>query len=374
MALASQSERSISRSRYMYQRRKNRGGRFFLIVLVLAAIGLGVWNFWPEPRGTIAQETLPTTPTNAVASALSTPAPTPMPTPEPSPEPSPSITETTVWVGPVTPTITPEPTPTPEIIPTTSRSQQLADAIQRGETDPITARATLTQLLVGAALSSQDEMLARAELNRLGELLLFDPSLVQGDPFATRYVVQPGDSLARIAKKDSINAEWGLIQTINNIASPDRIRVGQSLKVPVGTFHAVVSKRDHVMDMYLANDVGRIIVASFPIGLGAYDGTPIGRFRVRPSSKVKNPPWRNPRTGQVFQPEDPANPIGERWIGLEGTDADNRELLGYGIHGTIDSASIGSNESMGCVRMLDPHVRLVYDMLISSGSTIEIRD
>ena len=262
----------------------------------------------------------------------------------------------------------------PEIVPTTSGSQQLADAIQLGVTDPITARATITQLLVGAGLSSQDETLARAELNRLGELLLFDPSLVQGDPFATRYVVQPGDSLARIAKQDSINAEWGLIQTINNIPSPDRIRVGQSLKVPVGTFHAVVSKRDHVMDMYLANDEGRIIVASFPVGLGEYDGTPIGRFRVRPSSKVKNPPWRNPRTGEYFQPENPANPIGERWIGLEGTDADNRELLGYGIHGTIDSDSIGANESMGCVRMLDPHVRLVYDMLISSGSTIEIRD
>ncbi|MED6307586.1 MAG: L,D-transpeptidase family protein, partial [Planctomycetota bacterium] len=63
----------------------------------------------------------------------------------------------------------------------------------------------------------------------------------------------------------------------------------------------------------------------------------------------------------------------ERWIGIRGIDETNQELLGYGIHGTIDADSIGRMESMGCIRMHDPDVKLVYDALTERGSIIEIR-
>jgi lipoprotein-anchoring transpeptidase ErfK/SrfK len=68
------------------------------------------------------------------------------------------------------------------------------------------------------------------------------------------------------------------------------------------------------------------------------------------------------------------NPIGEHWIGLQGTDDSNKELLGIGIHGTIDLDSIGANRSMGCIRMMDLDVKRMFDALTTSGSTVTIVD
>jgi lipoprotein-anchoring transpeptidase ErfK/SrfK len=113
-------------------------------------------------------------------------------------------------------------------------------------------------------------------------------------------------------------------------------------------------------------------VTSLPVGLGEYDSTPVGRFRVEPGKRLINPAWTNPRTGEKYDAGDPKNPIGERWIGLEGIDEGNRDLDGYGIHGTIDPASIGHQRSMGCVRMLPDDVALVYEVLVD-GCEVEIR-
>ncbi|HZW07868.1 MAG TPA: L,D-transpeptidase, partial [Phycisphaerales bacterium] len=82
--------------------------------------------------------------------------------------------------------------------------------------------------------------------------------------------------------------------------------------------------------------------------------------------------WVNPRTGEVFMPDDPKNPIGERWIGLEGTDENTRRFAGYGIHGTVDPESIGQQKSMGCVRMAPGDVEMIYEMLIDRLSTVKI--
>ena len=44
----------------------------------------------------------------------------------------------------------------------------------------------------------------------------------------------------------------------------------------------------------------------------------------------------------------------------------------YGIHGTIDPASIGQKKSMGCIRLLDDDIKLVYDMLVKDKSTVTV--
>ena len=196
--------------------------------------------------------------------------------------------------------------------------------------------------------------------------------MIPQDPFVGKYVVQPGDSLSRIAQNADVKAEWMMIKRMNRLDNPNAIRVGQSLKIPIGTFHAEVSKSDYILDLYLENEHGRVVVASCPVGLGEFDATPTGRFVVREHSKLINPQWRNPRTGEFFYSDDPENPIGERWIGIKGIDPTNNELLGYGIHGTIDANSIGRMESMGCIRMHDADVKLVYDALTERGSIIEI--
>jgi lipoprotein-anchoring transpeptidase ErfK/SrfK len=115
-----------------------------------------------------------------------------------------------------------------------------------------------------------------------------------------------------------------------------------------------------------------VYVRSFDVGLGEYGSTPTGLFRVRPASKAVNPAWANPRTGEQFDAEDPANPIGERWIGLEAVDEAIKDVVGYGIHGTVDPDSIGRERSMGCIRLRDDDIELLYEMLVEETSLVRI--
>ena len=66
------------------------------------------------------------------------------------------------------------------------------------------------------------------------------------------------------------------------------------------------------------------------------------------------------------------NPIGERWIGLEGVEERTMDLSGLGIHGTIEPGTIGTQSSMGCIRMGSSDITQVYEMLAEGVSTVEI--
>ena len=400
MALGSQSRQQVGRNRYMYRRRKGRSGKWIGMLAVLLGAAVGIWYLLPGPQSTQATNT----------STSPEPVATPMPAPttdtpvasraerasqllggsastsdsfstDPAPEPvqTSSVASESTFAGEPKAESVIQPTrPTNLTTPSTERprssgnSNRITSLEELARTNPIEARQQLTDLLTSGTLGTSEATRVRAELTKLGEVLLLDPSVIPQDPFVGRYVVDDGDSLSRIRRNANVSAEWMMIQRINRLANPNAIRVGQSLKVPVGTFHAVVSKSDYVMDLFIENEHGRVVVASFPVGLGEYDATPTGRFVVRENSKLVNPQWRNPRTGEFFYSDDPENPIGERWIGIKGTDPTNTELLGYGIHGTIDPDSIGRMESMGCIRMHDADVKLVYDALTVRGSTIEI--
>jgi len=399
MALGSQSGRQIGQGRFMYRRRKGRPGRWIAVLLIICGLGGIYWMTLSGPSSLQADGDQPATLTLDGGSSTAPRADT---------ESTPSFTKEqahTAKIDEVTTNTTSAadirstadfeqvaeivaPEPRTEILAeiepvapvrvadTTSASQNgslmISEYASLAMTDPIAARAGLTSLIASGTLGSQDLKGARAELNDLGRVLFFDPSSLPNDPFVDRYTVSEGDSLSRIAKRGQITADWRIIQRLNNLRNPNAIRVGQSLKVPSGTFHAVVHKSDYTMDLYIENDSGKVIVASYPVGLGAYDGTPTGRFVVRTNSRLVNPQWTNPRTGEFFYADDPENPIGERWIGLRGIDPENQNLLGYGIHGTIDPDSIGDMRSMGCIRLRDEDVKVIYEALTEQGSQITI--
>ena len=134
----------------------------------------------------------------------------------------------------------------------------------------------------------------------------------------------------------------------------------------------MISKRDYRVDLCMGVGESRVVFASLPCGLGEANGTPIGRFRVKPGSKLLDPEWAHPVTGEHFESNNPKNPIGEHWLGLEGLEATNAQLAGYGIHGTIDIDSIGHDRSLGCVRLLADDVAVVWESL-PDGATVEIR-
>jgi len=120
---------------------------------------------------------------------------------------------------------------------------------------------------------------------------------------------------------------------------------GRSENLPIAPLAIIVDTKAHT----LAVVSGDVIVRSYRIGLGG-EKTPSGSFYI--SEKVKNP---NGRDDGEF---------GSRGMTLSGTR--------YAIHGTNEPASIGKDESLGCVRMGKEDVEELYD-LVPLGTKVEIK-
>lgn len=242
--------------------------------------------------------------------------------------------------------------------------------------DRLAARQALWDAMRTPGLDELELSVLRGRLTALNKDLVFGPTILPGDPLTESYTVKAGDALARIARSKNLSTHWKLIQRVNGLASPDRIRVGQNLKLVRGPFHAVVDKSDFRLDLYAGSTSdpdGWVFIRSFDVGLGEGDSTPVGHFIVRPSSKLENPGWVNPRNpSEKYEPNDPRNPIGEFWIGLDGL-GDASAYTGYGIHGTIEPDSIGRMRSMGCVRLRADDIALLYELLSEGESLVQIR-
>jgi cytoskeletal protein RodZ len=265
----------------------------------------------------------------------------------------------------------------------TDSSQRASQRVQAGldliaQNKPIEARRMLSLALQSRGITPVEFERIRSELTQLNQRLVFSPEIIPGDPFVTSYTVESGDSLAKVPKKFNLHCEYLFLKRINSITDERRLRIGQRLKLVTAPFHVVIDKSAFRMDLYMGDASGNeksefVYVRSFRVGLGEYNATPEGVFTVKPESKLINPAWANPRTGEQFAADDPKNPLGEYWIGLVGESDNVRGLEGYGIHGTIDPDSIGQMKSMGCIRLLHDDVALIYEVLMSSASTVTIR-
>lgn len=231
-------------------------------------------------------------------------------------------------------------------------------------------RALLSDLFFNSYddLAPADTQAIRDTLTSVNRELIFGRRITPGDTLCEYYLVQEGDVLSRIAPRYKI--PYQLIEQINHVEAR-KIWVGQRLKVVRGPFHAIVRKKEFVLDVYLNDPDGKpVYVTSFPVGLGEEDSTPVGLWRV--DVKVANPSWTNPRTREHFAADDPNNPIGEYWIGLAGEDSQTRSRRGFGIHGTIEPQSIGQMMSMGCIRMRPEDIEQLFRLLVSRESTVRV--
>ena len=256
--------------------------------------------------------------------------------------------------------------------PAAAPTVDLPTALGMVGTDSIAARLQLTRLIDSGTLSPEAKRQAIDAITTVNASLFFSSTVNPADALMTTYTIKSGDALSKIARKAGMAADWRMIMRLNGMKDPNRIRAGQVLKVPTCTFHAVVSKSEYRLYLYAGEGSDRVLVATYPVGLGEHNSTPTGAFMLKPGSKLVNPEWRNPRTGEFFKSDDPKNPIGERWIGLQGVDAGNSKAMSYGIHGTTDPASIGKQASMGCVRLKDADVEVIYEALTEPNSTIVI--
>jgi lipoprotein-anchoring transpeptidase ErfK/SrfK len=249
--------------------------------------------------------------------------------------------------------------------PRASRSLQQADAAQRAAAagNWLAARELYSQALT-AGLPDRDAQRAGIEASDVADRTLFSDAAMEGDPHVDMYVIQPGDTLGKLAKEWDITA--GLLASINNIADVNRIRAGQRIKYIRGPFRATVARSAHRLDVWL----GDVFVRTFPVALGSSGSTPMGEWKVK--EKLTDPTYYPPRGGRIIRADDPENPLGERWIGLEGISGEAVGQMRYGIHGTIEPESIGQDVSLGCVRMLNEDVQFLYDLLVVNDSTVII--
>ncbi len=278
-------------------------------------------------------------------------------------------------ITPGVPTAAPPPDrkrPSKPRTPTRTPAQVSEGLALAQRNQPVQSRELLTAALRSGRLDAADADFVRETVQSLNRRLVFSPQIVPGDPFSLPHVVGPGEQLGGIVRDLSLDVDWRFILRINRLLSERHLRVGQKLKLVTGPFHAIVDKSDFRMDFYLGTGDQSVYVTSMGVGLGTFDSTPLGRFRVKPASKLANPSWANPHTGELFDRDDPANPIGEHWIGLEGIDDSTRDMFGYGLHGTIDPDSFGRQASMGCIRMR-PDVFALALELLTYASTVEIR-
>lgn len=98
--------------------------------------------------------------------------------------------------------------------------------------------------------------------------------------------------------------------------------------------------------LYLLQD--NIVIRGFPIGIGKeLTQTPVGNYTI--INKVPNP----------------GGPFGVFWMGLSRPH--------YGIHGTNNPDSIGTQASHGCVRMYNEDV-LALSKIVPIGTRVTIRN
>ena len=435
MALSSQSAR-IGIARGGASRRRRRFGRLPLLVALVAAVAVGVFFFWPggepsdvagrTPLNAPAADPTPDAAKAPVAVNLDlndepggAPAPGPGSTPAPgrantSAGNTPGLALTDPLPGPTPKLITPDaprpdtprqppavndtpstepPTPntqsppitgamqrTREVVPPPQQVHSSADAMalyndadrKLAAGELVEGRALLSRLLFSPdlKLSASDATVIRNRLTEVNQQLVFSSEVFANDPIAERHVVQSGEYLASIGVKYKV--PYQLLEIVNGMKAKN-LQADRPIKVIRGPIHARVLKHQFLMDLYAFGTDGLpVYINSFRVGLGQDDKTPVGAWALTKGEKVVNPDWRDDLTNEYYASNNPDNPIGEYWMAIHGTDDATRTKTGFGIHGTIEPESIGTQASRGCIRLADEDIELLFYMLSELGSTVHV--
>lgn len=227
-----------------------------------------------------------------------------------------------------------------------ARAQQL-----RTEGSLLEAREAALDVL---ARSRNPSAIDRAR-SLLGEVHVELVTTPRSMPEKVEYVVESGDSLARLAKKFNTTIE--LLQKGNHITG-SMIKIGDRLRILNGQFRMEIKKSTNVMDVYL-NDR---FFKRYSVGTGEYSRTPVGDFKV--TDRIHQPTWWRP-DGKAIPYGSEENELGTHWLSLD--------VRGYGIHGTWEPETIGRQASAGCIRLTNENIEELY-ALIPVGTPVSITD
>ncbi|MDD5560927.1 MAG: L,D-transpeptidase family protein [Candidatus Omnitrophica bacterium] len=179
--------------------------------------------------------------------------------------------------------------------------------------------------------------------------LLFSPTIT---PKSVTYQIRSGDTLNKIAREYKTTVE--LIMKSNNINDP-LIIPGRKIKVWNAPFSILVDKSQNIMLLKSDEEV----IKTYIVSTGKDNCTPAGTFKI--VNKLVNPTWF--KAGAVVPAGSTENVLGTRWLGFD--------LAGYGIHGTTEPKELGKQVTQGCVRLSNPDVEELYD-IVPTGTEVTI--
>ena len=170
------------------------------------------------------------------------------------------------------------------------------------------------------------------------------------------YIVEGGDSLDRICRKfakEGMQLSYGWLNDFNGRAvRTTNLRQGQELRLPEDPLHVEAWTEERLLVVYAGENTP---IAIYEASFGK-DGeaTPLGEFTL--DVFLKEPVfWQ--QEGDPVPFGNPENPLGTRWMGF-------KEAPSYGIHGNTNAEeSIGSFESLGCIRMRNGEVEELFELL-----------
>jgi hypothetical protein len=246
----------------------------------------------------------------------------------------------------------------------------------------VAARSALADALNTAALPPAQADAVRQKLVALVNETLLSSRKHPHDPCVVWYKFKFGEKLARIERTLKLHVPTQLLLKINGIADARTIQAGQTLKLLRGPFHAIISKGAFALDLYLEEAGTRrlIFVRRLRVGVGQDGSTPVGRWRVAKGKKMDKAAWTPPVTSKLPRRKilwgERGYPLGKKgyWIALEGIEGNIYTAEdGFGIHGTDDPNSIGRASSLGCIRLVDQDIELVFATLYEYWSTVTVR-
>lgn len=425
MALASQSSRSGSRRAYMTSRRRRRRGRW-LILLFLIAGSLGAW--WWFDRADPAEstenatttrepETVATNPPSARTSSSVTESRRRTPSMDPvtrrrsesgrtpvvdqpvsSSRPDPANVAVVEIVPPSETAITSSSLPSETAVDASGADQprgnvagadrtvagiekrtlatrRLRQASELAVSDAVDARRALSEAWI-AGLSGPDRDRARDLSRRLGDATLLENPEVPGSPWTRSYLIRPGDSMSVIMSRERVPTSQTFVARLNGLRNANAITAGEPLQLPTGRFHAVVDLSSRDLALFQEVEGSRDLLVVMPLAVGPRlrddTGSFEGIYQVKPRGKRRNPSWTDPVTGIRWDRADPENPVGEHWIGLQGL-GDTGLPSNLGLHGTNDPGGVIGGRLPGSIALADGDIELLYQVLDTGDSTVEIR-
>ncbi|MCA9264939.1 MAG: LysM peptidoglycan-binding domain-containing protein [Planctomycetales bacterium] len=173
------------------------------------------------------------------------------------------------------------------------------------------------------------------------------------------YQSQGQETLASVAAMYQVPVEF--LARVNGLGLEDTLSPGQSLKVIRGPFRAALSRERRELILYL----GDYYAGRFSVGIGR--DLPFNADRLTVIEKSGARPYVDAQTGQQIAPNDPENPYGSAWIGLQA--GPPVTAINLGIHGYGEA--IDASDTRGCISVSQ---RDAEDLaaILSVGSTVTV--